>query len=243
MHQHPQIRRNLALMVHVYTAMGLLTGFLAIAWISSGQYRAAFLALFASVVIDATDGTLARAVDVRRYTPWINGRKLDDIVDYLNYTLAPIFLIWHAHWTPEPRALWCSIPLVTSAFAFVHEGAKEEDAGFFRGFPSYWNIVAFYIALFDTPNPWVVGIILGLLGLLSILPVRFVYPNRPPCWKIFFLGGACLWGLLLLAMLIVYPDVPNWLVGVSYIYPVLYGASSIYLDWRQRRQESTATSA
>jgi hypothetical protein len=44
-------------------------------------------------------------------------------------------------------------------------------------------------------------------------------------------------------MLIVYPDVPNWLVGVSYIYPVLYGASSIYLDWRQRRQESTATSA
>lgn len=228
------LRRNLAMLVHCYTAMGLVTTFLAAGFVADGRYRLAFLAMFTSVVIDATDGTLARAVNVKRFTPWINGGKLDDIVDYLTYTFVPIFLIWHAGWVPAPRTLWCAFPLIASSLAFVHEGAKEEERGFFRGFPSYWNIVAFYVALVAHDRPWLVVCLLLFLSGLSIAPVRFVYPNRPPCWKPFFLGGACLWGAVLLALLAMYPNVPNWLIGVSLIYPVLYVKTSFYLDRRSR---------
>jgi phosphatidylcholine synthase len=82
----PRFRTFLAMLVHVYTALGLVTTFAAAIFLMQQDLRGAYLALFASVVIDATDGTLARAAEVKRYAPWINGRKLDDIVDYVTYT-------------------------------------------------------------------------------------------------------------------------------------------------------------
>ncbi len=229
------LRPLLAILVHVYTALGLVLTFIAAICLINGDLRGAYLALFVSVVIDATDGTMARAINVKRYAPWINGRKLDDIVDFVSYTYLPILLIWRAGWLLSPAWLWCAFPLMTSVFAFVHEGAKEEDRGFFRGFPSYWNIVAFYVdILFHRFGPGFVTALVLSLSFLSVLPVRFVYPNRPPCWLGFFLGGAILWGVMLLVMLAVYPNIPTWLTIVSLIYPVLYALTSFYLDWRTR---------
>ncbi|MCP4189995.1 MAG: hypothetical protein GY768_05140 [Planctomycetaceae bacterium] len=226
----------LALGVHLYTAIGIVVALFTAIAILQQDYRMAFLAMMVSVLIDATDGTLARAADVRRYTPWIDGRKLDDIVDYVNYTFLPVLLIWRAGWLPEPAWLFCAFPLVASSFAFVHEGAKEESRGFFRGFPSYWNVVAFYLALvFDgTESWWVAGILLAL-SVLSIAPVRFVYPNRPPCWKPFFLGGAAVWAIVLLIMVLQYPEVSRLWFGLSCVYPALYVSCSFYLDWVGRR--------
>ena len=40
------------------------------------------------MVIDSTDGALARAVDVRGQIPWFDGRRLDDICDYFTYVIA-----------------------------------------------------------------------------------------------------------------------------------------------------------
>ncbi|MCA9169805.1 MAG: hypothetical protein KDB23_19155 [Planctomycetales bacterium] len=237
-------RSSVAMAAHVYTSLGLVAGFYAINAILLGDHRGAFLAMFVAVVIDATDGTLARAVDVKRYTPWINGRKLDDIVDYFNYTLVPVFYVWQQSWLPEPAWLWCAFPLLGSVFAFVHEGAKEEERGFFRGFPSYWNVVAFYLAIFVRPESgWMVLPILVFLGILCVVPVRFVYPNRPPCWKAFFLGGAIAWGTLLLAMLWRFPTVPPTWSLLSLAYPVAYVFASFYLDRLVPNFEQAATIA
>src|SRR5437016_3657924 len=49
---------------HAYTASGALLAFLATLAIFAGRFRAAFLWLFTAVVIDATDGWLARRVRV-----------------------------------------------------------------------------------------------------------------------------------------------------------------------------------
>jgi phosphatidylcholine synthase len=232
---HRRILVVLGMLVHLYTASGLVTALLAINWIIEDQFRLAFLAMFVAVIVDATDGTLARAVDVWRVTPWVNGRKLDDIVDYLNYTFVPILMVWRADWLPEPTWLWLGIPLIASAFAFVHEGAKEDDRGFFRGFPSYWNVVVFYAATLITPNTqWLMLPILLGLSVLSVAPIRFVYPNRPPCWIWFFLGGAAIWGVILLVMLVLYPNIPRWLTAISLVYPVAYTLSSFFLDWADR---------
>ena len=101
----------LALGVHCYTSAGLLAGLMSLRFIMQDDYRRAFYWMFVAVIIDATDGTLARAVDVKRHVPWIDGRKLDDIVDFINYTFVPIFLVWHAGWLPEPAWLYCTFPL------------------------------------------------------------------------------------------------------------------------------------
>ncbi|MEZ4766588.1 MAG: hypothetical protein R3C26_26375 [Calditrichia bacterium] len=46
-------------------------------------------------VNDGTDGTFARKWEVKKYfTPNFDGRKLDDITDFLTYTFVPCFL-WH----------------------------------------------------------------------------------------------------------------------------------------------------
>lgn len=229
-------RTLLAAAVHFYTATGIAVAFGAAIAIIQNDYRLAFVAMFVAVVIDATDGTLARAAEVRKYTPWMDGRKLDDIVDYVNYSFLPILLIWHAGWLPEPVQWICVFPLIASSFAFAHEGAKEETRGFFRGFPSYWNVVAFYFAVLLEPGTesWLVAATLVLLSVLCVAPICFVYPNRPPCWKPLFLGGAVLWSFFLIAMLVQYPRVAPWLIAASLVYPAFYVVASIFLDLRTR---------
>ena len=240
----PSLRqRSVAYGVHLYTACGALVGLLVAGSILDQDYGQAFLWMLLAVAIDMTDGFLARHFRVKQVLPQIDGRKLDDLVDYLNYTFLPVWMIWRADWLPEPKWLWCGIILVTSLFGFANSGAKEESRGFFLGFPSYWNIVAFYLAIcFSHFGP---GVVLGLvlaLSLLTVLPVRFVYPNRPPCWRVFFLGGALAWMALVLYMLLRFDtlkdDPWHWLTLVSLVYPLLYVLSSAYLDRTIPRESS-----
>jgi phosphatidylcholine synthase len=191
-----------------------------------------------AVVIDAVDGTLARRVRVWVICPQIDGRKLDDIVDYVNYSFVPIILLCRAEWLPAPVWAWASIPLMASLFGFAHVGAKEDEAGFFRGFPSYWNVVVFYVAVWlHVYGPYVVLTVVLLLSLLTVLPVRFVYPTRPPCWPVFFAGGGAVWLAILLIMIFQYPSVSPVLLACSGIYPVLYVLFSIYLDVQRRQRK------
>ena len=50
----------LAWLVHLYTASGSVVGFLAIVFIEQAKFQEAFWLMSLAVVIDATDGTLAR---------------------------------------------------------------------------------------------------------------------------------------------------------------------------------------
>lgn len=231
-------QKCVAYAVHLYTASGAVVGLLMAASIVDRDYGAAFLWMLLAVAIDMTDGFLARRFRVKEVVPHIDGRTLDDLVDYLNYTFLPVCMIWRAEWLPEPGWLWCGMILMSSLFGFAHSGAKEESRGFFRGFPSYWNIVAFYIWICF--HHYGSGVVLGVvlvLSLLTVLPVRFVYPNRPPCWRGFFLGGALAWMILVLYMLLRQPSDPlDWAVWVSFIYPVLYVILSVYLDWKIPRE-------
>ena len=77
------------------------------------------------------------------------------------------------------------------------------------------------------------------LAVLTVLPVRFIYPNLAPRpWKLPLMLGALVWTLILIVMLVRYPDVPLWLTLVSLIYPAWYGVLSIWLDRPSRRVAS-----
>lgn len=229
--------------VHVYTASGVGFAFLAAVELcaASPDPRYVFALLFAAVLIDATDGVLARRWNVKTWAAAIDGRTIDDIVDYLTFTFLPLLLMARLGWLPDPAAVWVIPALIASLFGFANREAKDESGGFFLGFPSYWNVVAFYAGLFggQAAAP-ITGAITLAFALLTVLPVRFLYPNlTPPPWRTPVLAGALLWLLALVGLLLNYPHGPRWLVLLSLLYPAFYTVLSLLL---QRAPRSAAES-
>ncbi len=235
-------QRAVAYGVHLFTAVGVVFAFLAAAEVCSAtpDPRLVFFYLAVQVIIDAVDGPLARAFHVKDRAPRIDGRKIDDIVDYLTYTFVPLLLAWRMDWLPGLAAAWVAPAMVASLFGFCNTGAKDEDEGFFLGFPSYWNIVVFYIGLWlPLVGPWPGAILIGVLTVLTILPVRFIYPNlAPQPWKLPTLIGAVIWTGLFAWMTWNYYQTPPWVMWVSLVYPIAYVGLSLYLDFRLRRKGS-----
>lgn len=237
--------RILAYGVHVYTASGLI--FVALAMLELFKAypdpRWVFGWLLAATFVDMTDGTLARRFDVKKNAPLYDGRKIDDIIDFLTFTFVPLVMIVKLGWVPEPGLLWIAPALIASVLGFSNVGAKLEEEGYFLGFPSYWNVVAFYAGYVHYQVPgqdWLnVAMLLGL-ALLTVVPVGFMYPTlAPKRWRRFMIAGGyawCLWGL---GMLPSYPHTPGWAIALSLCGPVFYGLISV-VEWTKlRRARST----
>ena len=69
----------LAWLVHLYTASSALFAFLSITFVVQDRYRAAFFWLFLAVLVDASDGMLARRAGVASRVPWFDGGRLERI--------------------------------------------------------------------------------------------------------------------------------------------------------------------
>ena len=237
-------QRSRGYFVHLYTASGLIFAFLAAAETCrvAPDARMVFVWLVVAVLIDATDGPLARLWHVHDWAPRIDGRKIDDLVDYLTFTFVPLLLGWRMGWFAPPVGLWVTAAMIASVLGFAMVDAKQEAQGFFRGFPSYWNIFVFYAGIWNGYyGPWPATLVLVLLTTLTILPVRFVYPNLAPRpWRWPVLVGAAVWLAILLMMLATYPRVAPAVMWISLIYPAFYIAISIGLDIRDRRRPGTA---
>jgi phosphatidylcholine synthase len=220
-----------AWLVHLYTASGAVLAFLALRAVTEHDYRTAFFWLWAQVVVDATDGVLARAARVSDRIPWFSGSRLDDIVDYLTYAFVPAFFVWRGLLVPEPWTTTAAAAmLLSSAYGFSRSDAKTPDH-FFTGFPSYWNVVTLYMLLARWP-PAVNLVVLLVLAVLVFVPIRYVYPSRTPVWRVAtnVLGGV--WSALMLLMLWQYPGVSQPILWLSYVYPAYYVLLSLVLHQR-----------
>ena len=233
-----RLRKCLGWAVHAYTGSGLVLA----AWIASlllqperaaDTYRLCFLLMLVAVIVDATDGTLARAVRIKEAVPGFDGRRLDDLVDFLLYTCLPLVLIDRAGLLPEGCRWVLVVALVASAYGFCQADIKTED-GAFLGFPSYWNIVAFYLFGLAITGPWAVGVILGL-SVLTFVPSRYAYPTQPGKVNRLMLLLSVPWTLLLTATLLFDWDeaTPQTLVQVSLVYPVVYLGSAWVMSLRR----------
>lgn len=221
-----------AWLVHLYTASGVLCGFLALSRIFYDRYREAFLWLAVAVVIDATDGILARRLNVAARLPRFNGAKLDDIVDYITYVFVPAFFVWHALLVPERWSMLAVASiLLSSAYGFNTDKAKTADH-FFTGFPSYWNIAAFYLYVAQWP-PVVNLVVLLLLSALVFVPVRYVYPSRTPVLRVFTNVLGVVWGVLMLSLISQAPDVSRPILWLSIMFPAYYAMLSLSLQFRR----------
>jgi phosphatidylcholine synthase len=221
--------------VHLYTALGAPLGLLALVAAFRGNYGLAFLWMTVATFIDSTDGGLARAAQVKKVLPQFDGAKLDDIVDYLNYVVVPMVVAYQAALVPGGviGLIIASAPLLASAYGFSQAAAKTPDH-FFTGFPSYWNIVVFYLYVLQTPMWFNVTTILGFTVLVFV-PIKYLYPSRSTVARTLTYILGIIWACMMFELLRQFPR-PSIVLGwVSLFFPAYYLAASVHLHLRGRR--------
>ena len=87
-------RRSLGWLVHMFTASGACIGVLSLLAIYEGKDMHALWLMAAAILIDSVDGMFARLVKIQDVVPEIDGALLDNIVDFVNYTIVPCFFCW-----------------------------------------------------------------------------------------------------------------------------------------------------
>ena len=229
----PVTRVLLAWAVHLITASGAVLGVLALLAVAQGDFPRAALLMLAALAIDSVDGTLARAFGVAEVLPEVDGRRLDDLVDYLNYVIvAAVFMVASGS---LPGWGWAALPVLASAYGFSQREAKTDD-DFFLGFPSYWNVVAIYLWQLELSPVLSVALVTGL-SLAVFVPLKYVYPSRMHAlWRTTY-AGAVLWILAITASIIwPRPLSELRLAEISLLYPGYYFAISMWLGgWHRKR--------
>jgi phosphatidylcholine synthase len=218
--------------LHLYTASGsVLALFIVVAAVDNKPITALWLGLVA-LVIDGTDGMLARRLRVKETIPWFDGARLDDIVDYLTYVFAPVVLLWATGRLPDGTAGWvvAALPLLASGYQFCRVDAKTADH-FFLGFPSYWNVLAFYAVILGL-GPTTVAVLIVVCAVLVFVPVRYVYPSQTEVLWQLNLALTALWLVAYAVLLVQFPHPNAGLVIASLAYLVYYLALSIWLTLR-----------
>jgi len=228
--------KAIAWSVHGFTASGAVLGVFALFEIGRGGFARAVIYMLAALAIDSVDGTLARRAGVEERLPRIDGRTLDDVVDYLNYAIVPVVFLLElgafAHWS------LVLLPVLAGSYGFAQVDVKTED-DFFLGWPSYWNVVAFYVWLLElspaTASAWV-----ALFAALTFVPLKYIYPSKMRRLRGVTAVGGTLW---MIAMAFISQgarggarDLATWL---SLVYPAYYVAVSAWLGewWQVLRSE------
>ncbi len=228
--------------VHLYTALGAALGLLAIFFASRGDFRGSFLAMGAATIIDCSDGPLARRLMVKIRVPTFDGALLDNIVDYLTYTVAPVFLMLEAGIIPTSAwglGLACCI-MLASVYGFCHTEAKTPDH-YFLGFPNYWNLVAFYLYCFGAGAVFNIAVLV-LLAVMVFMPLKYIYPNRTIPLRSITLTLGIVWGVLTVASLLMLPAVNPIMMWAELSYIAYYFIASFVLQARAAIKSSRAVS-
>ena len=233
--------------VHLYTALGAALGLIAIFSAAHGNWRASFLAMGVATIIDSSDGPLARMLMVKIRVPSFDGALLDNIVDYLTYTVAPVFLMLEAGIIPNSRwglGLACFV-MLASIYGFCQTRAKTDDH-FFLGFPNYWNLVAFYLFCLGYGTTFNVAVLL-IFGVMVFVPMRYIYPNRTVQLRPVTLTLGIIWGVVTVAMLLMLPAVNRVMLWAALSFIAYYFIASFILHtlavMRERRSSRTDLAA
>ena len=214
--------------VHLVTASGAIWGFLALAAIVQHEWLAAAAWMALATFVDGIDGTLSRLLRVKQILPGFDGALLDNIIDYQTYVVVPALFIFEAKLVPPDWLLLIpALVLLTSGYQFAQADAKTSDH-FFKGFPSYWNVVVVYLFFIGT-GPLLNLAILLLCALLVFVPIKYVYPSRTAKYRRLTLALTAVWFLTLPIAMIQYPVVSPWVAWFSAFYVAYYLGLSLLL--------------
>ncbi|MDM8526981.1 CDP-alcohol phosphatidyltransferase family protein [Anaerolineales bacterium HSG24] len=238
-------QRVAAWMVHLFTATGAVLGLVTLYAIHLGHFWLAFWFMGAAIFVDGVDGTLARKANTKVAAAKVDGALLDNILDYVNYVMVPAFFIMVSpNLLPDGWRLGASSLIVlASAYQFSQDDAKTDDH-YFKGFPSYWNIVVFYLYFWELSSQ-INLIIMLFLVIMIFVPIKYVYPSRMDYLtkrrglRILMLIASVMWAFSTMGLLLFHPNeiwtppaafavVSPIFVIVSLGYAALYIAISLY---------------
>ena len=206
--------------VHVLTASGAGLALLALLAAVRGAFAAMFLCLGLALIVDGVDGTIARAIKVAQRLPRWSGDVLDLVVDFVTYVFVPAYAIATGLLPPVLGAVAGIIIVMTAAIYFADRQMKTAD-NYFRGFPTLWNVAAFYLFLLK-PAPWLTAGLVALLSIATFLPFKFLHPFRVERLRMLSLAAVALWSILGAYALATALDPGPWVTGALVLLAVYF---------------------
>jgi phosphatidylcholine synthase len=216
--------------VHLLTSSGAALSFAAAIAAAHKQWQLVFLFLGIAMIVDGIDGPIARWLDVTKRLPWFDGAILDLVVDYTTYVLIPALVLAESGLLTEPFIATAAgiVVVVVGALYFADTRMKTEDQAF-RGFPAVWNAVVFQLMVYKFPEA-ITLLVVGVLAVLTFLPVEFVHPVRVERMRGLTLVMALVWGVLALISLIDNLDPGPVIVTLFALASLYFALIGIYLQ-------------
>ena len=158
-------------LIHLWTMAGLGFAMLAAQAVVEGRLEAAIRWLLLVLVVDHTDGTLARSFRTRERIPEVSGETLDLVTDVIGLTFVPMLFCWRAGvLLPE----W-GVPVAVGAAAtcsFKYAMKQHVlETGVCRGAPpAFFSLLLFW--LLDLPPVAATAYAVALI-VLCWLPIPY----------------------------------------------------------------------
>jgi phosphatidylcholine synthase len=233
MKQPTIVEKSLAWTVHIFTASGLLAGFMAILSIQAKDWKATMFWLFLSLVIDGIDGTFARQFKVKEVLPDMDGRIMDYVIDFATYAIIPAYFFYEADLVPVEWELGLTfIILLVSALYYGKTGMVSDDK-YFIGFPVLWNLVIFYMVFVVDFSPLINAFFIVFFAILHFVPIKFAYPSQASRLKGLTRLVSLIFLLAMPTVVYLYPVCPFWLKAIMMLTILYFGGIAIWDTFRK----------
>jgi phosphatidylcholine synthase len=185
---------RLASIAHLITALGAACALLAALALIDRDWQRFFAWLGAALIVDAVDGPIARRLDVNGRLPRFSGDRLDLVIDYITYVFLPALALLHSGRLAGGIGLGLAILIVMSSLFHFSDTQSKTDDHCFVGFPAIWNVVAFYVFVWELGEIATAAIVLLCIA-LTFYPLKWVHPIRVQALRPLTAVAAALWGV------------------------------------------------
>lgn len=200
---------------NLLTFGNISVGFIALLFITTGEYRIAASLVVLAMVLDGLDGKLARQLDASGAF----GKELDSLGDVVSFGLIPGYFVWHLF---LGESVWIMAILLIAILLFIICGAyrlarfnlETSSSPNFTGIPitiagGLLALIGFYGSGL---HPLIIVIVTVLLALLMISEVPY------PSLKGVELPSTLMWNLILTVVLLVFILFPFIFLVVLVLY-------------------------
>jgi phosphatidylcholine synthase len=216
----PRVRAA-AFGVHLLTASGAALALLSLFAAAEARWSLMFLWLGLALIVDTVDGPIARRIRVAEVLPRWAGDVLDLVVDFLTYVFIPAFAIAKGGLLPHPVDLLAGVVIVTTGVLYFADRRMKTADNYFRGFPTLWNIVAFYLFVLKPPQ-WLSAALVALLAIATFLPFKFVHPVRVAKLRRLSLAALVLWSILAAYAVLRALNPGPWVAGMLVVIAIYF---------------------
>ncbi len=182
-----------AWLLHAFTTLGIVAAMLALRDVLVDRPGPAVIWLLVTLLIDGVDGPIARALEVEKRVPGLDGFLLDLIIDYVTCVIVPACFMYQFGVVPQNNfgiAVLCLL-VFTSAIWFARKDMMTED-NWFRGFPAAWNVVGPLLFLLEARQS-VGAAITIVLSILCLSNMPYPHIARARFLRPFTIVGAVAW--------------------------------------------------